>query len=234
MVAERDFDVMNRAEIRKAAKELGVRQNGVSVAELKDACKRAAADVGKERAGRDFDVLNQAELRKAAKELGVRQKGVSVAGLKNACKCAAVAVVLNQAELRKAAKELGVRRNGVSVAELKDACKRAAAGVGKERAGRDFDAMIRAELMKVAKELGVRYWNVSFIELKDACKRAVWEARGQMTLNAWMAGEAHVDESAAAPLDTNLEDSGAGAVLGTVRQALPAAPICGECGKVLG
>ena len=100
--------------------------------------------------------------------------------------------VMNRAEIRKAAKELGVRQNGVSVAELKDACKRAAADVGKERAGRDFDAMIRAELMKVAKELGVRYWNVSFIELKDACKRAVWEARGQTTLNAWMAGKAHV------------------------------------------
>ena len=163
MVAERDFDVMNQAEIRKAAKELGVCQRGVNVAELKDACKRAAADVGKERAGRDFDVLNQAELRKAAKELGVRQSGAS------------------------------------------------------------------------------------FIELKDACKRAVWEARRQITFNAcmagkahvaesaaaplvsqlaltaWLAGNARVSESAAAPLDSNLEDSGAGAVLGTVRQALPAA-----------
>ena len=37
--AARDFDAMNQAELRKAAKELGVRQKGVSVAELKDACK---------------------------------------------------------------------------------------------------------------------------------------------------------------------------------------------------
>ena len=33
---------MNRAELRTAAKEVGVPQNGVSVAELKAACKRAA------------------------------------------------------------------------------------------------------------------------------------------------------------------------------------------------
>ena len=36
---ENCIDAMNQAELRKAAKELGVRQKGVSVAELKDACK---------------------------------------------------------------------------------------------------------------------------------------------------------------------------------------------------
>ena len=107
-------------------------------------------------------------------------------------------------------------------------------------AERDFGVMNRAELRKAAKELGVRQRAVSVIELKDACKCAVWEARRQITLTAWMAGKAHVaesaaaplvsqltltawlagnarvSESAAAPLDSNLEDNGAGAVLGTV------------------
>ena len=97
----RDFDAMTKAELRKAAKELGVRQCGVSVAELKDACKRAAGaaakkaseDAGPEagrsrapEAERDFDAMHRAELRKAAKELGVRQHGVSVAEIKDACK----------------------------------------------------------------------------------------------------------------------------------------------------
>ena len=46
--AERDFEAMNKVELRTAAKELGVRQKGVSVAELKDACKRAAEAAAKE------------------------------------------------------------------------------------------------------------------------------------------------------------------------------------------
>ena len=83
--AERDFEAMNKAELRKAAKELGVRQGGVRVAELKDACKRVA---GAPEAERKFDAMNKEELRTAAKELGVRQKGVNVAELKAACKCA--------------------------------------------------------------------------------------------------------------------------------------------------
>ena len=83
--AERDFEVMNKAELRKAAKELGVRQGGVRVAELKDACKRVA---GAPEAERKIDAMNKEELRKAAKELGLRQKGVNVAELKAACKCA--------------------------------------------------------------------------------------------------------------------------------------------------
>ena len=89
MVAERDFDVMNQAEIRKAAKELGVRQNGVSVAELKEACKCAAVAVTPEawdEGELNFEAMTKAELRKAAKELGVRQNGVSAAGLEDACK----------------------------------------------------------------------------------------------------------------------------------------------------
>ena len=80
---------MNQAEIRKAAKELGVRQNGVSVAELKDACKCAAVAVAPEawdEGELNFEAMTKAELRKAAKELGVRQNGVSAAGLEDACK----------------------------------------------------------------------------------------------------------------------------------------------------
>ena len=80
--AERDFEAMNRVELRTAAKELGVRQHGVSVAELKDACKRAAGAAAKEaceeaepeagssrtsEAERDFDAMNRAEVRKVAK-----------------------------------------------------------------------------------------------------------------------------------------------------------------------
>ena len=42
--SERDFDAMNKAELRKAATELGVPQCGVSVAELKAACKRAVQE----------------------------------------------------------------------------------------------------------------------------------------------------------------------------------------------
>ena len=241
MVAERDFGVMNQVELRKVAKELGVRQKGVSVAKLKAACKCAAVAVGKAIAERALDDMNQAELRKAAKELGVRQKSVSVAKLKAECKRAAErdCDVMKQVELRKVAKELGVQKCGVSVIELKDASK-----CNAERA---WDAMNQTELRKVAKELGVRQCGVSVIELKDACKRAVWEARQQITLIAWMAGNAHVAESAAAPVasqltltawlagnacvaesvaapfDSNPEDSGAVAVPGTPRQALPAA-----------
>ena len=110
---------------------------------------------------------------------------------------------MNKVGLRKVAKELGVRQNGVSVAELKVACKRAATAVAKE-AGRDCDAMNQGELRKAAKE-----------------EHAVWEARQQTPLTAWMAGNAGVGESATAPLDSNSEDNGAGAVLGTARQALP-------------
>ena len=40
----RDLDAMNQAELRKAAKELGVRQKGVSVAELKAVCERAVRE----------------------------------------------------------------------------------------------------------------------------------------------------------------------------------------------
>ena len=42
--AEQDFDAMNQTELRKAAKELGVRQKGVSVAELKAVCERAVRE----------------------------------------------------------------------------------------------------------------------------------------------------------------------------------------------
>ena len=38
-----NFDAMNQVGLRKAAKELGVRQKGVSVAELKDSLKEALA-----------------------------------------------------------------------------------------------------------------------------------------------------------------------------------------------
>ena len=92
--AERDFDEMNQADLRKVAKELGVRQCGVRVAELKDACKRAAEAAAKEacegvepEAERDFESMNKEELRMVAKELGVRQRGANVAELKAACKC---------------------------------------------------------------------------------------------------------------------------------------------------
>ena len=140
---------------------------------------------------------------------------------------------MNKAELRKAAKELGVPQCGVSVAELKAACKRAAGAAAKEaceeaepeagrsrapEAERDFDAMNKAELRKAAKELGVPQYGVSVAELKAACKRAVPEQQQQTTLTAWMAGNARVAESAAAPPDSNPEHSGAGAVLGAVQE----------------
>ena len=108
----RDFDAMTKVELRKAAKGLHARQSGVSVAELRDACKRVAGAAAKEAsedaepeagrsrgpaAERDFDAMTKAELRKAAIEHGVTQFGVSVADLKDACKRAAGA----------AAKEVG-------------------------------------------------------------------------------------------------------------------------------
>ena len=51
-----------------------------------------------------------------------------------------------------------------------------------------------------------------------ACERAVREPQQQKTFIVWMAGNARVAESAAAPLDSNLEHSGAGAVLGAVQE----------------
>ena len=47
--AERDFDSMKKAELRKAAKELGVCQCGVRVAELKAACKCAVREQQRQR-----------------------------------------------------------------------------------------------------------------------------------------------------------------------------------------
>ena len=141
---------MNQVELRKAAKELGVCQKGLSVADLKhslkEACEKAEPEVGT--SGRmNFDAMNQVGLRKAAKELRVRQKGVSVAELTDSLKEAATLLehlrysndrsmelrkvakelgAMNRMELRKVAKELGVRQKGVSVAELKDSLKEAA------------------------------------------------------------------------------------------------------------
>ena len=46
--AERDFDAMSKAELRKTAKGLGVPQKSVNVAELKAACKRAAGAAAKD------------------------------------------------------------------------------------------------------------------------------------------------------------------------------------------
>ena len=145
---------------------------------------------------------------------------------------------MTKVDLRKAAKELGVRQRGVSVEELKDACKRAAGAAAKEaceeaepeagssetsEAERDFDTMTKVDLRKAAKELGVRQGAVSVEELKAACKRAAWEQHSQKTLTAWMVGNARVAESVVAPPDSKSEHSGAGAVLGVARQALPAA-----------
>ena len=92
LAASQDFDAMNQVELRKAAKELGVRQKGLSVADLKhslkEACEKAEPEVGS--SGRmNFDAMNQVGLRTAAKELRVRQKGVSVAELTDSLKEAA-------------------------------------------------------------------------------------------------------------------------------------------------
>ena len=83
--------------------------------------------------------------------------------------------------------------------------------------------MNQAEVRNAAKELGVPQCGVSVADLKAACKRAVQEQERQKTLTPWMGGNARVAESAAAPPDSNPEHSGAGAVLGAARQALPAA-----------
>ena len=90
-------------------------------------------------------------------------------------------------------------------------------------AEQDFDAMNQTELRKAAKELGVPQFGVRVAELKAACERAVQEQQQQKTLTAWMAGNARVAVSAAAPPDSNPEHSGAGTKLGAARQALPAA-----------
>ena len=99
-----DFDSMNKAELRKAAKELGVRQKNVAVAELKAACKRAVQEP-QQPAQRDIDAMYRPELKAASK----RPEGHSKL----------------KAELRKAAKELGVHQKDRNGAELKAACKRA-------------------------------------------------------------------------------------------------------------
>ena len=161
----------------------------------------AAGSSGAPAAERDFEAMNKAELRIAAKELGLRQHGFSVAEIKDACKRAAGAAA-------------------------KEACEEAELEAGSSEAPtteRDFDAMNRAELRTAAKEVCVLQNGVSVAELKAACKRAAWEQHSQKTLTAWMVGNARVAESVVAPPDSKSEHSGAGAVLGVARQALPAA-----------
>ena len=98
----------------------------------------------------------------------------------------------------------------------------AAGSSGAPAAEGDFAAMYQEELRKAAKELGVRQKGLTVAELKAACECAVREQQQQKTLTVWMAGNARVAESAAAPLDSNLEHSGAGAVL----DAAPGARLC--------
>ena len=114
--------------------------------------------------------------------------------------------------------ELSSRRQTLSAKRGRSCFLLQGGSAGALAAERDLDAMNQAGLRMVAKELGARQKGVSVAELKAACERAVWEQQQQTTLTAWMAGNARVTESAAAPPDSNPEHSGAGAVLGAVQE----------------